>query len=363
MEFLKRFKKTVSKMDGVVTTAPAPAYWFDTGCYVLNKIISGSLYKGIPQGRMVGLCGFSGTGKSYVAANIIKSAQAQGAIIVVIDSENALDDEFMIKIGVDVKEESNYFYNGVMTINHVVEIVSEFLNGYKEEYDVYNPKAPKVLFVIDSLDMLMTKSELDNFLKGDQKGDQGQKTKQLKAMLKSMVNGIKPHNISMLVTGQVYKNQDLLNGEGIWIINNAIRYALSQIILFTKLKLKAKDGKSIDGIIMKAEGFKTRFTLPHQKVSIKVPYETGMDPYSGLVETLTALGILTKAGSWYSCKTLDIKFQAKNIGKYADSLLPLIEENDGSFIDVSTVIDLVDDIETETEDETKTRRQKKALSN
>lgn len=89
--------------------------------------------------------------------------------------------------------------------------------GYKDE-NGEGEDAPQVLILIDSLDMLMTETEVEHFDKGVTKGDQGQKNKQLKAMLRSFVQAIKHLNVSMICTSQVYKNQDILNGEGVWIV-------------------------------------------------------------------------------------------------------------------------------------------------
>lgn len=359
MGFLDDYKKTVEKIDDVTTDATPPTYWFSTGNYVLNKILSGSFNNGIPQGRLSGLAGPSGAGKSYLLANIVKNAQTEGAIIVILDSEGALDNDFMSKIGVDV--ENNYYYNGVSTVDHVVELTSALIKGYKKDYGHNNVDAPKLLIAIDSLDMLMTESEEKNFNSGIQKGDQGQKSKQVKAMLKTLVNSIKSHNISVVATTQVYKNQDLLNGEGVWVVNNAAKFSFSQIALLTRLKLRG-DGQEVEGIKMICEGMKTRFAKPYQKVVIEVPYETGMNPYSGLIDVLVSMNILERRGAWYYVVGKDIKFQSTDFAKYAQELLSDLEKNDSAFLDVSkNISDNEIDETTETKKETKERRKNKAV--
>lgn len=302
MDFLKDFKKDLAAVGLSEGSAQPPAYWFSTGNVVVNQIISGSVSGGIPQGRITGLAGNSGSGKSFLACNAMREAQKAGAHIVTLDSENALDDEFVSKIGVDVNR--NYTYVSVDTIPQVQRVVSAFLTGYKKEYgdsNEDNPDQPKILFVIDSLDMLITETEGANFKAGKVKGDQGQRNKQLKAMLRQFVQAIKHLNVSMLVTDQVYKNQDLMNGEGVWIVKDAIRFSLSQILLLTKLKLRDKDSRDVQGIRMKVEGFKTRFTKPYQTVTISVPYDTGMDPFNGLLDVAVTAGIVNKKGSRYIC--------------------------------------------------------------
>ena len=151
MDFLKQVNKDLEKGGISVGSSAPPRYWFSSGNHVLNKIISGSFHKAIPQGRLLCYTGPAGSGKSFLAANAMKHAQEAGAYIVTLDSENALDDDFVSAIGVDVKKD--YSYYGVSTIPQAKKIVSRFLKGYKEEYDK-DPNARHVLIVIDSLDML-----------------------------------------------------------------------------------------------------------------------------------------------------------------------------------------------------------------
>lgn len=329
MKFLNDFKKDLDKIGLEEGASAPPAYWYSTGNHVLNKIISGSFMNGVPQGRIMALVGPSGAGKSFVLCNILREAQQRGAYIVVLDSENALDDDFVAKIGVDT--ENNYTYIGVTTIPEASKVVSSFISGYKKEYGD-DPEAPEVVIAIDSLDMLITETEEENFSKGVTKGDQGQKNKQLKAMLRQFVQATKNKNISMVVTDQVYKNQDVMNGEGVWMVKDAVKFSLSQIIMLTKLKLRG-EGREIDGIRMKCEGYKTRFTKPFQTVTIEVPYEQGMDPYNGLLKVAADdLGVVEKKGSWYTFK--DTKFQEKNLTpELAQDILVACEAKREMFLD------------------------------
>lgn len=299
LDFLKGFRADLKKAGIEEGSSQPPRYWYSSGNYVMNKTLSGSFLQAIPQGRVTGLVGPSGAGKSFVLCNLIREAQKQGAMVVVLDSENALDDDFVTKIGVNVTE--GYMYIPVITIPQVESVVSKFLKGYKEEHGK-DENAPHVFIAIDSLNMLMTETEEENFNKGVSKGDQGQQNKQLKAMLKRFVQSIKGYNITMVVTGHVYKNQDVLNGEGVWMVADAIKFSLSQIAMLTKLKLREGKGteRHVTGIQLKVEGYKTRFTRPFQTVTIEVPYETGMDPYNGLLDVAIELGIVTQSGSMYT---------------------------------------------------------------
>lgn len=326
MEFLKSFKKDLESLEGISTSSLPPRYWYSTGNLVLNYILSGSFDKGIPQGRITNFCGPSGAGKSFNIANAVAAAQKHNAIVLVLDSENALDDEFMTKIGVDVDHE-HYNYVSVTTISQIYEIMSSFIKAYKKQYGT-DENAPQVFVVIDSLDMLMTDTELENLNKGVQKGDQGQKNKQLKAMLRGFVQEIKHLNMAIAVTSQVYKNQDILNGEGVWIVSDAVKYSASIIALVQKRKLKADSGLAGDfkGVRMIIEGYKTRFTKPFQKVEIEVPYEEGMDPYSGLIDVAVKVGVVVKKGSRVAISGEDTTWYAKDVGDHVDRIIAKLNE-------------------------------------
>lgn len=334
-DILTDFNKVIDKVDGISSSARPPAYWYSTGNYVLNYIISGDFRKGIPQGRITGLTGPSGSGKSFILGNILKNAQDDGAFILIVDSENALDDDFMTKIGVDTS--TNYLNKSVVTIPQAIKVVSTFLKKYREAYAENLDSAPEIVIGIDSLDMLSTESELDHFDHGDGSSDQGLRAKQLKQMLRQFVQAIKDLNVTIIVTSQVYKAtaQQMLEGEGAWVINSAIRFALSQIVLFTRLKLK-DSSKVVTGIRMKAVGFKTRFTQPFQDVVIEVPYTEGMNQYSGLIEVAESLNIVKKRGARYQlADDTTGTFYAKDIDMYAELILQKAAAIDRKYVSVS----------------------------
>lgn len=351
MNFLDSFYKEVQKIEGISTSAEPPRYWYSTGNAVLNKIISDSFYRGIPQGRITTLAGPSSAGKSFLLCNVMREAQKAGAIILVLDSENALDNEFVEKIGVDTS--SNYMYVGIRTINQMTEVISSFLKRYRTEQGT-GLDAPQVLIAIDSLDMLITETEEEHFMKGVQKGDQGQKNKQLKHALRTYVQAIKDVNITIVATTQVYKNQDLLNGEGLWIISDAVKYSASQIVLLTKMKLKDTGSSEVKGIRMKCQGYKTRFTKPYQEVVIEVPYEQGMDPYSGLLEVSLSLGLIEKKGSRYCIAGQDTTWFSKDLAQHAEKLI-LQAESQKTDLKVEDVEGMEEDTETETKKQTRAR--------
>jgi RecA/RadA recombinase len=271
------------------------------------------------------------SGKSYLCGNIIREAQKDGAFVLMLDSENAQDENFLGALGVDISADK-FMYVGVVTIQDVTTVVSEFITNYEKDYGRDNPDAPMVVICLDSLDMLLTDAESEKFNKGEQTGDMGQRTKLIKHMLRTFVSRISRLNIAFIATHQVYANQDITNGQGKWIVNNAVRYSASQIALISKLNLK--EGSDILGIRMRVDTYKSRFAKLGTRVEIEVPYTTGMDPYDGVLDDLVLEGIVKQGGAWYTLELPGedpIKFQRKNFGKEIfDKILSMdkIKEHD-----------------------------------
>lgn len=348
-DFLDSFEKDVSKIKGVVTIDEPPRYWTQFGCYAINRIMSGSFFQGIPQGRITAICGPSSAGKSFLLGNLCREAQKEGSLILAIDSENALDKTFMTNIGVDVN--SGYKYISLTTIAQATKTVQTFLEGYKANFGE-GDDIPRVLIVVDSLDYLMSDAEAKATAAGDVAFDQGQQTRMLKTMLRTWAQLIKGLNVSIVVTKQVYKaRQDqLLAGEGIWVINDAIRYACSQMLLATRLKLKEEGSKDpfgqTVGIRLKAEGFKTRFTAPFQTTTVVVPYTTGMDPFSGMFEIAVHCGVIKKNGSWYTLED-GINKRRTEIEGNPEVMLEIVKQCEAKQIKFVNTMSLVSESMTE----------------
>lgn len=290
LPFLSAFKKTVAKLDTVGVGIKTTEQWLSTGNYALNRALSGDYTRGIPIGRLSGFMGPSGSGKSFIAGNLCLQAQLEGYHVLYLDSEHAIDIDYLSKIGVDV-DEDKLTYLSVTTIEDVNSVLSEFFTGYKKAYGKDNAQAPRTLIVLDSLAMLSSSTEMENYDKGVIKGDQGQLAKRRKAMLRLAVGNIGNLPISMLLTDHVYP-ADIMLGDGAWAITNSVKFSLSIIGIVTKLKLK--DEGVVTGVRMRFETYKSRFAKLGTKVELEVPYNKGMSPFSGLVELLEADGVIAK---------------------------------------------------------------------
>ena len=275
-----------------------PTDWISIGNYALNYLISGDFHKGVPMGKVTVFAGESGAGKSYICAgNIVKHAQDQGIFVVLIDSENALDESWLHALDVDTSEEKLLKLNMSM-IDDVAKTISTFMTDYKamDEAD-----RPKVLFVIDSLGMLLTPTDVDQFNKGDMKGDMGRKPKALTSLVRNTVNMIGSHNVGLVCTNHTYASQDMFDPDDKISGGQGFIYASSIVVAMKKLKLKEdEDGNKVTdvrGICAGCKVMKTRYAKPFEGVQVKIPYETGMNPYSGLVDLFEKKGLLVKDGN------------------------------------------------------------------
>ncbi len=300
---VSKFRKSITKsVPGLSSGFRDPDTWISTGNYTLNKLISGDFNKGVPLGKVTVFAGESGAGKSFICAgNLIREAQKQGIFVILIDTENALDNSWLQALEVDTSEDKLLKFNVAM-IDDVAKVVSEFMTDYKKDNaEIDEADRQKFLFVIDSLGMMLTPTDVDQFTKGDMKGDMGRKPKALTALVRNCVNMFGDYNVGMVCTNHTYASQDMFDPDDKISGGQGFIYASSIVVAMRKLKLKEdEDGNKVSdvrGIRAACKVMKTRFAKPFESVQIKIPYETGMDPYSGFVELCEKLGLLVKTGN------------------------------------------------------------------
>ena len=296
---LSKFRKTLTKsIDGLGVGFNDPTDWVSTGNYALNYLISADFNKGIPLGKVTVFAGESGAGKSYVCSgNLIRNAQEQGIYVILVDSENALDEKWLHALGVDTSEQKLLKLNMAM-IDDVAKTISEFMKEYKTMDEATRPK---VLFVIDSLGMLLTPTDVNQFEAGEMKGDMGRKPKALTSLVRNCVNMFGSYNVGLVCTNHTYASQDMFDPDDKISGGQGFIYASSIVVAMRKLKLKTDaDGNkttTVNGIRAACKIMKTRYAKPFESVQVEIPYATGMSPYSGLVDLCEAKGILTKDGN------------------------------------------------------------------
>ena len=296
---LSKFRKSITKsIDGISVGFNDPDTWISTGNYTLNYLISGDFNKGIPMGKVTVFAGESGAGKSFICSgNLVRHAQQQGIYPILIDSENALDEDWLKALGVETGEDKLLKLNMAM-IDDVAKVISDFVKEYKT---LPEDQRPKVLFVIDSLGMLLTPTDVNQFEAGEMKGDLGRKPKAITALVRNCVNMFGALNIGLVATNHTYASQDMFDPDDKISGGQGFIYASSIVVAMRKLKLKEdEDGNKISevkGIRAACKVMKTRYAKPFESVQVKIPYESGMSPYSGLTDMMESKGLLQKEGN------------------------------------------------------------------
>ena len=296
---VSKFRREITKsIEGLSIGYNDPTDWISTGNYGLNYLISGDFNKGVPLGKVTVFAGESGSGKSFICSgNLVRHAQQQGIYVVLIDSENALDEKWLHALGVDTDETKLLKLNMAM-IDDVGKTISEFMKSYKAMPET---DKPKVLFIIDSLGMLLTPTDVNQFEAGDMKGDMGRKPKALTALVRNCVNMFGSHNVGLVATNHTYASQDMFDPDDKISGGQGFVYASSIVVAMKKLKLKEdEDGNKVaevNGIRAACKIMKTRYAKPFESIQVKIPYETGMSPYSGLTDMFEKSGALKKEGN------------------------------------------------------------------
>jgi len=296
---VSKFRKTITKsIEGLSVGFNDPTDWVSTNNFALNYLISGDFNKGIPLGKVTVFAGESGAGKSFICSgNIVKNAQDQGIFPILIDTENALDDKWLHALGVDTREDKLLKLNMAM-IDDVAKMISEFVKEYKT---LPTEGRPKVLFVLDSLGMLLTPTDVNQFNAGDMKGDMGRKPKALTALVRNCVNMFGDLNLGLVATNHTYASQDMFDPDDKISGGQGFIYASSIVVAMRKLKLKEDDDgnkiSEVKGIRAACKIMKTRYAKPFESVQVKIPYETGMNPYSGLTDLIEGKELLKKEGN------------------------------------------------------------------
>lgn len=319
--------------------------WISTGSHSLNKVISGNVYKGIPRGRIVTLCGGSGVGKSYICGNIVREAQNTGWTVVYFDSENAIDAGFLGRIGVNVGE---VIHIPVSTINELKFKAIDIMRKFTEQ----NPKE-KLLIVIDSLGGLATEKELnDQIEERNTAMDMGLRAKQLRVLAKLFTIEVAKNQVAMVVTNHTYE-QAAANPQAAPTIKmgggEGFVYASSLVVILKKYLEKeeqknidsGKNEKIVTGARLVATTEKNRQVPQGLKAEIYMSFESGLNKWYGLLEDALKYGIIKVSSAQFFELPNGEKVRRKDIYKSVvwipiiDELNKKIEEN----IKFSTFID------------------------
>lgn len=283
------FSKVGTLLDNIAKTTPIQIVkdikektFISTGVYLLDACLSARMIGGgIPSSKIVGIIGESGSGKSYIAYSICKSAQKDGYSIIFIDTEESIDLEDFPKYGVD----NNIDKMRLIKTNKVEDInitLTQLLDELKES-KIAGYEIPKIMIVLDSIGMLSSQKEKNDLISGNIKQDMT-RAKALNAMFRSINSDLGFLNIPMICTNHSYLSQDLFPKE---IAKGGMGLIYSASVLCYLSKSKLKDGSEDDmdlgqsGITVLLKTQKNRLAKP-KKIRFDISFVHGMNPYTGL---------------------------------------------------------------------------------
>jgi RecA/RadA recombinase len=265
--------------------------YVDTGSYIFNALVSGSIFGGLPSNKVTALAGESSTGKTFFALSVVRNfldANPTGGVIY-FESESAISREMIVERGIDSKR---MIIMPVATIEEFRTQACRILDKYMKE-----PKDERVpmLFVLDSLGMLSTNKEMEDVANDKQVRDMT-KSQLIKGAFRVLTLKLGQAQVPMIVTNHTYDvigsyvpTKEMGGGTG-------LKYAASTIIYLGKKK--EKDGTQLVGNIIKCEAKKSRLTKEGSKVETRLFFdERGLDRYYGLLELGEQYGVFQRKGN------------------------------------------------------------------
>ena len=261
--------------------------YVDSGSFIFNALISGSIYGGISANKITAIAGESSTGKTFFSLAVVRNFLDTNpdAVVLYFDTESAITKSLLTDRNIDTDR--------VVVINVVT--IEEFRTKALQCVDKYmkvdeSDRQP-MMFVLDSLGMLSTEKEIGDAL-ADKNVRDMTKSQLIKGAFRMLTLKLGQANVPLIVTNHTYDvigayvpTKEMGGGSG-------LKYAASTIIYLSKKK--EKDGKEVIGNLIKAKTAKSRLSKENQEVVVRLYYdERGLDKYYGLLE-LGELGGLWK---------------------------------------------------------------------
>ena len=264
--------------------------FIDTGSYIFNGLLSGSLYGGLPSNKITAIAGESATGKTYFLMGIVKNFLDANpdAGVIYFESESAITKNMVVDRGIDPKRMVVF---PVTTVQEFRTEALRVLDGYVAQ----NPADRKPLFLcLDSLGRLSTTKEVEDTAEGKETRVMT-RAQVLKAAFRVLTLKLGRAKVPMVVTnhtydvvGSMFPQKEMGGGSG-------LKYAASSIIYLSKKK--EKDGTEVIGNIIHCKNHKSRLTKENKMVDVRLTYDKGLDRYYGLLELAEKEGIFKKVST------------------------------------------------------------------
>jgi RecA/RadA recombinase len=294
MDFLKSVLKEIgTEYASVASNIVENEKFVDTGSYIFNALVSGSIFGGVSANKITAISGASSTGKTFFALAVIKDFLEKNpeGFCLYFDTESAITKSLLQSRNLDV--------NRIVVINVVT--VEEFRAKALKAVDLYM-KTPKedrkpCFFVLDSLGMLSTTKEISDALAEKEVRDMT-KASLIKGAFRMLTLKLGKAEIPMIVTNHVYANTGGYGPATSQSGGSGLLYASSTIIELSKSK--EKDGTEVIGNIIKAKTYKSRLSKENKEVEVRLYYDhRGLDKFYGLIELGEESGIIPRTGNRY----------------------------------------------------------------
>jgi len=293
-DFLKEIIKTTGNeyaslvSDGV--EAGDVDSFIDTGSYIFNALLSGSIYGGLPSNKITAIAGESATGKTFFLMGMVKSFLDDNpdAGVLYFESESAITQQMVVDRGIDPQR---MVIIPVTTVQEFRTQAIKVLDSYltKNEAD----RKP-IMLCLDSLGMLSTTKEVEDTSDGKETRDMT-RAQVLKAAFRVLTLKLGRAKVPMVVTnhtydsmGSMFPTKEMGGGSG-------LKYAASSIIFLSKKK--DKDGTEVVGNIVHCKNHKSRLTIENKMVDVRLSYDKGLDRYYGLLELAIKYGIFKQVST------------------------------------------------------------------
>ena len=288
MSFIKDLIKDVgNEYASLASNIDETEEYVDTGSYIFNALVSGSIYGGFSRNKITAIAGESSTGKTFFSLAVVRNFldSDPNAICIYYDTESAITKSLLQDRDIDTDRVV------VMNVVTIEEFRTKALQCVDKYMKLDKDERQPMMFVLDSLGMLSTEKEIGDALVDKQVKDMTKSTL-VKGAFRMLTLKLGQANVPLIVTNHTYDvigayvpTKEMGGGSG-------LKYAASSIIYLSKKK--EKDGKAVIGNLIKAKTAKSRLSKENQEVIVRLYYDArGLDKFYGLLE-LGELGGLWK---------------------------------------------------------------------
>jgi len=326
-DFLKNIVKEVgneyaSIVDDGVEAGDVDSF-IDTGSFIFNALLSGSLHGGLPSNKITAIAGESATGKTYFLMGMIKNfldKNPEGGVIY-FESESAVTKQMIVDRGIDSKRMV------IMPVTTVQEFRTQSLKVLDKYLEKDEADRQPLFLSLDSLGMLSTTKEVEDTADGKETRDMT-RAQVLKACFRVLTLKLGRAKVPMVVTnhtydvvGSMFPTKEMGGGSG-------LKYAASSIVYLSKKK--EKDGTEVIGNIVHCKNHKSRLTVENKMVDVRLTYDKGLDRYYGLLDLAEKHGIFKKVST-----RIELPDGSKQFGKtimndpetyFTDEIMVQLEE-------------------------------------